>query len=133
MQADRDLTGLPFSFLIVHIAALIVDRVIGKRERLHDGVQTLVATAGDPDTDDAAIVILDRAEEKVAFPAEQGKVSAATGIPTARAGKAGGPGFHLKVGVAVKDRPQESVDLLVVDGMVTCINRVHEIFPPQKS
>ena len=62
MQADRDLTGLPFSFLIVHIAALIVDRVIGKRERLHDGVQTLVATAGDPDTDDAAIVILDRAE-----------------------------------------------------------------------
>jgi hypothetical protein len=132
MQADRNLTGLPFFFLIVHTAALIIKRMIGEFERLQYGVQTIVAAAGDPDTDNAAIIVLDGTEEKISLPAEQRQIGAAPGSPAASSGKAGGSGFHLKVGLAILYRPQEGIDLLAVDLVVTCINRVHEILPPEK-
>ena len=125
MQADRKLTGLPFFFLIVHAAALIVERVIGELERLQNGVQTIVAAAGDPDTDDPAPIVLDGAKEEVTLSAEQRQIGAAPDFAAASALKAGGPGLHLKMSIAVMNGPQEGIDLLAVDLMVACINRVY--------
>ena len=98
--------------------------MIGEFECLQNGVQTIVAAAGDPDTDDPALIVLDGAEEEISLSAEQRQIGATPGLAAARALKACGPGLYLKVGVGVVNGPQEGIDLLAVDLMVTCINRV---------
>ena len=98
---------------------------MGKLQRLHDGVQTVVATAGDGDTGDIAFVILDRTEEKIPGQAQETQVGTPTGIPAASAFVSGCPGYHSQLCIPAGDLTLESLHIFAIDLLQALFNCIH--------